>query len=176
MNFLKKLFGRKKYVCSQCGKEHDEWPALTFNSPDNYHNLSKEDKETIAEIDTDLCIIKYPDQTDRFIRVTLTQLVNDNCEDLNYGVWVSLSEKSYNDYSTNFGSNEGDITYFGYLCNAIPEYEDTTSIHTTVYTRSDGYRPYVVPHESFDHPFVKDYYNGISKAEAEKRIKAMMSK
>jgi len=31
-----------------------------------------------------------------------------------------------------------------------------------------------VPHEDFDHPFVYDYYNGISKEEAERRIHEML--
>lgn len=33
-----------------------------------------------------------------------------------------------------------------------------------------------MPHKDFDHPFVRDYYNGISKAEAEARIADMMGK
>jgi hypothetical protein len=25
-----------KYTCSNCGKEHEQWPALTYISPTNY--------------------------------------------------------------------------------------------------------------------------------------------
>ena len=77
-----------KYTCSCCGQEHYEWPALTFKSPDNYDSLSQTDKETIAEIDSDFCIVNHPDQTDKYIRGTLKQKVNDHCEDLEYGLWV----------------------------------------------------------------------------------------
>jgi hypothetical protein len=31
-----------------------------------------------------------------------------------------------------------------------------------------------VPHDDFDHSFVRDYYNGITKIEAEKRIRTML--
>jgi hypothetical protein len=41
-------------------------------------------------------------------------------------------------------------------------------------TKKGNGRPEVFPHEDFDHPFVKDYYNGISKKEAENRINKMI--
>ncbi len=165
-----------KYTYSCCGQEHYEWPALTFKSPENYDTLSQTEKQTIAEIDSDFCILKHPDQTHRFIRCTLTQRVNDHCEDLEYGLWVSLSEKSFDDYSDNYKNENHETSYFGWLCNDIPEYEFNESIPTTVFTRTGNQRPEIIPHKDFDHPFVKDYYNGISKMEAEKRIKDILNK
>ena len=165
-----------KYTCSCCAQEHFEFPALTFNSPDNYDTLSQQDKETIAEINSDFCVITHPDQTDKLIRSTLTQKVIDHCENLEYGLWVSLSEKSFNDYSDNFDNENHETKYFGWLCNDIPEYEFKESIPTTVFTRTGNQRPEIVPHEDFDHPFVKDYYNGITKGEAERRIKTMLNR
>jgi hypothetical protein len=91
-----------KYICSSCGQEHEEWPALTFRSPLPYDVLSEEEKQTIAEIDSDFCVITHSDQTDRFIRCVLNQKVNDYCENLQYGLWVSLSEKSFDDINPNF--------------------------------------------------------------------------
>jgi len=37
-------------------------------------------------------------------------------------------------------------------------------------------RPFVYPHQSYDHPFVDDFYNGITKEEAEKRINRVLNK
>ena len=165
-----------KYICSCCGQEHNKWPALTYSSPDNYNTLSQEDKETIAELDSDFCIIKHLDQTDRFIRCTLTQKVNDHCEDLEYGLWVSLSEKSFEDYSKNYNNENHETTYFGWLCNDISDYEFNESVPMTVFTQKDNRRPLLVPHEDFNHQFVKDYYNGISKCLAEKRINNILYK
>jgi len=42
------------------------------------------------------------------------------------------------------------------------------------FQRNDGLRPELFPHESFNHPFVKDYYTGITKVEAERRISEML--
>jgi hypothetical protein len=170
------MTGQIKYTCSCCGQEHYKWPALAFKSPDNYDTLSQTDKETIAEIDSDFCVINHPDQIDRFIRCTLTQKVIDHCEDLEYGLWVSLSEKNFNDYLDNFKNNNHETTYFGWLCNDIPEYDFNTGIPTTVFTRTGNQRPEIVPHKDFDHPFVKDYYNGITKEEAERRIITMLDR
>jgi hypothetical protein len=164
-----------KYKCPNCGEVHEEWPALAFDSPAPYHDLPEDMQEEIAELTSDFCIIRHPDQTDRFIRGTLTITVNDHCEDLEYGVWVSLSEKSFEDYSANYNKPNPQATYFGWLNNNIPLYPDTENIPTTVFTRTDGQRPEIVPHEDFDHPLVHDYYHGITKTEAERRIADMIS-
>lgn len=165
---------RTKYTCSNCGKVHEEWPALAFDSPTSYNVLSEDTKQEIGELNSDFCIVRHPEQTDRFIRGTLTIKVKDHCEDLEYGVWVSLSEKSYQDYSENFRNPNHEAKYFGWVSNDIPEYEILKSIPATVFARQDGLRPEIVPHEGFDHQLVRDYYKGITKAEAEKRIQDML--
>jgi len=128
----------------------------------------------MARLSTDFCEIYYEDQTDRFIRVTLTQKVVDACEDLEYGLWVSISEKSYTDYDANFNNQNHETRYFGYLCSNISEYENTLSIPCNVVTKTGNNRPEIFPHQDYNHSFVKDYFNGITKKEAEKRIKQMM--
>jgi hypothetical protein len=163
-----------KYTCSCCGKEHFEYPSLAYISPTHYDILSQEDKENIAELSSDFCVINHEDQTDRFIRCILLQKIVDHCQDLNYGLWVSLSENSYKDYSENYYNENHETRYFGWLCNDLPDYDFKESIPTTVYTKTGNQRPEIVPHQDFDHPFVRDYYNGITKQEAERRINNML--
>lgn len=143
---------------------------------DCVQRVDKRGEKELGQLNSDFCVIVYPDQTDRFIRCTLTQKVTDYCENIEYGIWVSLSEKSYNDYSDNFDKDNHLTEYFGWLCSSIPDYDDTLGIPTTVKTRPGNNRPEVIPHQDFDHPFVRDYYNGITKKEAEKRIKDMLRK
>jgi hypothetical protein len=161
----------EKYICSCCGKEHESWPAIAFDAPIFYYDLNEEDKANIATLDSDFCVINHPEQTDRFIRCTLTIKLNNHCENLEYGVWVSLSEKSFTDYTENYNNENHATKYFGWLSNMLPDYEDTTKIPTTIFTRIGKQRPEVVPHSNFDHQLTIDYYNGITKKEAEKRIK-----
>ena len=156
-----------KYICKICGKEHEEWPALAYETPNSYTDQEKED---YGELKGDFCIITYPDQTDRFIRTTLTIPVNDYCEDLDYGVWVTLSEKSFQDFSDNFDNVNYSAKYFGWLDTIPLGYDNSNSIPTTVFTRTGNQRPEIVPHVDFDHSLVTDYYDGISKEEAERRI------
>jgi hypothetical protein len=164
-----------KYTCNCCGKEYEEWPALAYVSPTNYEVLSEEDKRNIGQLDTDFCIISHPNQTDRFIRCTLGQKVIGQCKDLEYGLWVSLSEKSFQDYSDNFNNDHHETKYFGWLCNDLPDYNfNEIHIPTTIFTKPGNSRPEIVPHKDFNHPFVDDYYNGITKIEAEKRIAEML--
>jgi len=107
---------------------------------------------------------------------TLTQKLNDACETLEYGLWVSLSERSYEDYKENFNNQNHETGYFGWLCSNIPQYGETTSIPCDVVTKTGNSRPEIFPHQDFDYPFVKDYYQGISKQEAENRIQEMLNR
>jgi hypothetical protein len=163
-----------KFVCSCCGKEHDNWPALGYNSPTYYSDLSDEDKETLAELNSDVCIIRHSDQTDRFVRGVLEIPVHDSCQNLSYGIWVSLSENSFEDYVINLDNENREGGYFGWICNNLEGYKTTLSIPSDVYLEPNGLRPLIVPHQSHEHPLVDDYYNGISIAEAEKRINAVI--
>lgn len=161
------------FTCSTCGQVHEGFPALGFDAPYYYHNLSETEKEEIAVLSDDFCIIRHPDQTDRFIRVVLNQKIIDFPATLQYGVWVSLSEKSFNDYKEHYNSTQHLTTYFGYLCNQLPGYEKTLSIRTNVQTAGDNSRPEIFPHDDqMESPFVRDYFEGISLEEAEKRIHA----
>ncbi|KAA1245785.1 DUF2199 domain-containing protein [Aquimarina sp. RZ0] len=174
MFWKKKKNNTGKFKCSECGEVHENWPALAYKTPTPFHNLSESEKETIGRIDSDFCVIKHEDQTDRFIRVVLKQEVNDYDDILEYGLWVSLSEQSFTDYSENFSNENHETQYFGWLCSDLPDYDNSVSIPTTVVTKTGNEKPEIFPHKDFDHQFVKDYYNGISKQEAERRIHQMM--
>lgn len=108
---LKELFTPKQnkieFICSCCGKEHAEWPSLGYNAPVYYSYLPDEDKEAIAELSSVFCVIRHDGQVDRFVRVILKIKVHDSCLDLEYGVWVSLSEKSFEDYQGNYDNKAG---------------------------------------------------------------------
>lgn len=165
-----------KFKCSICGEIHTEYPALTFAYPNSYHWLSEEQQQAAVFIDSDFCTIEYPDHTDHFIRVLLKQKIAKTALYLEYGVWVSLSEESYEDYLFNFGNENHETLYFGWLSNALPEYQFEKGISMDVKTKKGNLRPEIYPHLEIDHPFVHDFYHGITKEEAEKRIHHMSAK
>lgn len=164
------------FVCSCCGESISDWPAIGYSEPSHYSGLSDDDKSNIAELTSDTCIIRYDDQTDYFVRAVLFQKIIGTEEVLDYGIWVSLSEKNFEDYVVNFDNSEREEGYFGWICNNLLGYETTTSIPSDVYVQKNGSRPVIVPHESHEHPFVYDYYNGITMEEAHSRIKVTLGK
>jgi len=65
----------------------------------------------------------------------MTILVNDACENLDYGVSVSLSEKNFNEYNDEFDNNVAGKTYFGMISNEILYYEESIlGIHVNIST------------------------------------------
>jgi hypothetical protein len=177
---LRRLFSPKttdnKYRCTCCGKEHHDWPALAYDTPDHYAALSETDKSDIAYLDSDFCIINHPGQTYYFIRCVLIQDIIDCNEQLDYGLWVSLSQEKFDHYRQTFKGHNDAEGYFGWICNDLIGYERTLSIPADVYINNNGTRPEVVPHRDFDHPLVTDYYNGITAEEAHRRIEEVMNR
>ena len=165
-----------EYKCSICGEVHKDYPALTFAYPNSYYWLTEEQKNTYKiDIDSDFCTIEYPDRTDRFIRVVLKQKIAKSSLYLEYGLWVYLNEEDFEDYKSNFNNENHETVYFGWLSNALPDYQFEKSIAMDVKTKPGNERPEVYPQLDFSHPFVVDFYHGITKEEAEKRIHNMLS-
>lgn len=159
-----------KYTCSQCGEIHNDWPAITYNAPWHYHQLSEKEKDEIAHLDSDLCEIRWEEQTDLFIRTVLVIPVKEFEFDLEYGLWVSLSESNFIEYDENFESNDFETVYFGWICNNLIGYDSTVQVPTDVRVKKGTQRPILELHRNHDHPLVLDFLNGITKEEAEKRI------
>ena len=112
---------------------------------------------------------------DYFISVILKLKVINSCEDLEYGVWVSLSEKNFSDYKNNYQSENHIASYFGYLCNDIIGYESTLSLSADVETKTGNDRPEIFLHDDqMKNSLVKDCYDGITIKEAEKRLKLLL--
>jgi Uncharacterized protein conserved in bacteria len=103
----------EKYICTNCGQEHEDWPALAFSSPSHFNDLSEEEKKSMGQLSSDFCIINYPEEIARFIRCTMAIKVIDHCEELQYGIWISLSEKSFEDYKVNYHNEQHEARYFG---------------------------------------------------------------
>ena len=162
------LLNDKKGDC-----EHEELPAIGFLAPFYYDVLEDEDKATMAELTDDFCVIRHPDQTDRFIRAVLHIPIKGTGETFDYGLWVSVSEKSFKAYKKSYDKDGKSQIYFGRISNEIADYETSTlGLHADINTRNGGIRPEIVLHNS-DHPLFSDWTNGIAREEALKRIRLL---
>lgn len=123
----------------------------------------------MGKISSDLCTITHEAGTDYFIRAVLEVPIDGVEEPFLWGVWVSLSEKSFSRYVETYDSPvEGD-GFFGWVCNAIPAYPYEGSRAADVVVQLGGQRPKVVLHRADpeDDPLVVDQVHGISVSRAQ---------
>ncbi|WP_261512822.1 DUF2199 domain-containing protein [Chryseobacterium paludis] len=85
-------------------------------------------------------------------------------------------KKVFNEYVENYNNKNFEAKYFGWLSNYLPDYDFSESIPTNVVVNNGIGRPFVYPQERFEHPFVNDFYDGITEKEAESRINKILNK
>ncbi|MEX0345786.1 MAG: DUF2199 domain-containing protein [Rhizobiaceae bacterium] len=165
-----------RWRCGCCGEEQVGLPmAVACNEPGGWRSLDAATKSR-SKMNSDLCIVKYADgHVDRFIRAVLQLPVPETGSTFDFGVWVSVSEASFDDYlegwDTGTYSREG---CFGYLCNELHEFPESTHLHADVEFPPADLRPLVYLHDA-DHPLVEAQRHGISLSLVEKIAAASMS-
>ncbi|MCR8633527.1 DUF2199 domain-containing protein [Paenibacillus radicis (ex Xue et al. 2023)] len=160
MNFFKK--NSRSYICSCCGKKHDELPmSYGSHAPYIWFQTKAEDRDERFSLDSDLCVM---DNKHFFIRGNIEIPVEDEKKAFIWDVWVSLSkdnfEKSISCW-TKKGREKDSEPMFGWLSTSIPCYsEETLNLKTMVHTRKLGSRP-SIELEPTEHPLAVEQRNGI---------------
>lgn len=82
---------------------------------------------------------------------------------LGYGVWSSLSEKSFDRVLELWDDprRTEEPAYFGWLSNSLPGYPETLNLKMEVITRDLDGRP-VFELQDGDHPLIAEQRNGIT--------------
>jgi hypothetical protein len=91
--------------------------------------------------------------------------VVDTGETFAWGVWVSLSEQSF-EYVSGRWYTEGrehDEPYFGWLSSLLPYEPSTLNLKTNLHSRPVGVRP-SIELEPTDHPLAVEQRHGITRA------------
>lgn len=150
------------FRCATCGKYHAALPLdLGFEHPVQLSNIPASEQSRRVRQNLDWCVI---DEKEFYVRGVLKIPIVDHPkgESFCYGVWVSLSEKSYTHY---IGLGNGIVPagtrFFGWFCNRIENYPDTLSLKTNVLPQSNGMRPWIVLQPT-DHPLYIDQKQGLS--------------
>lgn len=153
-----------QFYCECCGQTHNGLPALAYERPHYYISLSDEERAA-AKANDDLC-----ETADGFyfVRAVFKIAIHDEELPLEYGVWGSLSEKSFALYKDTFDdADQSKIGgFFSYFGNRLERYPDTVNLHCDLYTQDNRQRPVLVLHTDQDHPLVRDQINGITKERA----------
>lgn len=165
------------FTCRCCGEVHEGSPSFAYNEPAPYASLSEEQKKTIAKIDSDLCVIQGAERTDYFARAVLEVPIIGAAEPFTWGVWTSLSEKSFNRYVETYDHPVVGENFFGWVCNRVPFYPvPAATFAADVYVQPGGTRPKLVLRDvrNEGHPLIIDQREGISIARAQEIAEQVM--
>ncbi len=148
------------FKCSSCGELHEGSPSFAFRAPDPYLE-QPQDVQDAGELGSDLCWYEDEDGMHYFIRVCLEVPICGVSDPFLWGVWVSLSKKSFDRYVETYDSPDTTDQYFGFLCNYLPVYQSTYALKTKVHPRAGKNRPNIEL-EKTDHPLSIDFHQGIT--------------
>jgi hypothetical protein len=160
------------YRCSCCGKIHEGSPSFGFRAPDVYLEQT-EAVQKAGELTSDLC--RYADQDGEhfFIRTCLEVPILGVADPFLWGVWASLSRKSFDRYVATYDEPDPSDSYFGWFCNALPYYPNTLSLQSQVRPRIGGARPSLIL-ERTEHPLSVDFHKGIGVQRAQEIGEALI--
>lgn len=153
-----------RFTCATCGAEHDlDEISFGTDAPVQWDLLS-DDERSRSLLAGEQCEIDSDEGRSFYIRACLEIPVRGTGRTFTWGVWCSLSEKSYLEVSEHWDDparlNLG--PHFGWLCTKIPGYPDTVFLKTMVHQREVGVRP-LVELEATDHPLAVDQRHGIDE-------------
>ena len=150
------------FQCRCCGEPHVGMPAFHFDRPDQLRSVSPEESAARVELTDDGCVLDL-DGRHYFVRGQLEIPIQGTTDHVTWSVWCSLSEASFQRYGQLFDDPERQAgeSFFGWLCNAVPEYPDTLLLKTRVHVRPYPTRPWVEL-EPTDHPLAVDQREGIA--------------
>lgn len=160
-----------EYICKTCGQSHDSSKvSLAADAPVQWLLLTEEERAE-SELTDDVCMIHAEARPSFYVRACLEVPILQTEQTFTWGVWVSLSEKSFREMGDHWEDPERTKLgpYFGWLCTKIPEYPDTVFMKTRVHQRAVGLRP-LVELEPTEHPLSLDQKNGIEAARMQEII------
>lgn len=154
------------YKCTSCDAWHEGLPlAWHAEAPAQLAAVAEDEFDERVTLGSDQCVITL-DGTHHFMRGLLRIPIHGYGDHLEYGVWYSLSEATYERASDLWETEgrESEPPYFGWLSTALWGYEDTMYLKSWARTQPVGERPLVEVFEPEDHPLVVDQREGIDES------------
>ena len=131
-----------QFECRTCRQTHAGIPAFGAEAPDAYLALPEGERAARAELSSDQCVI---DDKQFFIRACLELPVRAHAEPLSWGVWVSVSETSFQRVAElwEVEGREAEPPLFGWLNTSVPGYQETRNLNARVRLQPVGTRPII---------------------------------
>lgn len=153
------------FVCRHCGVVHKGLPlSFGVDTPIYFDGIPAAERSSRVSISSDQCII---DGEHYFVRGCLEVRITGTSDVFEWGVWVSLSEKSFKRVTElwNKSGRGSEPPSFGWLSTRLPGYPDTLNLKTIVHLRPVGVRTFIEL-EPTDHPLSLEQQRGISAGRA----------
>jgi hypothetical protein len=149
-----------EFTCATCGEIHLGMPSFGAEAPLSYFDIPENTRKTRCVLESDSCVI---DNTSYFVYGLIEIPVHGEEDAFAWGVWVSLSESSFQQWRDCFHSkNRSQIgPFFGWLNAWLSPYPRTVNLKARIHLRDDGVRPYIEL-EPTDHPLAIEQRLGIS--------------
>lgn len=135
-------------------------PSFGAEAPLSYGAVAESERASRCDLGSDDCVI---DGKWFFVRGCLEIPVHGANKPFSWGVWVSLSERSFHTWLENFDQQRRSHVgpFFGWLNASLKPYPDTANLKTRVHLRDDGIRPLIEVTDT-DHPLAVEQRAGIS--------------
>ena len=169
------------YDCTSCGRRHDggdgteanPWPLIDFARPEALLQMNRWEQLTRSRSTEELCLIDNGSSVDCFLRGFLSLPVQGEEALLIFAPWGKGSEGGYLDLVEQWEHSRFRGEYRGTLANLLPGHEDSLSVPVQV-SAPGRLPPVIVPDESSGHPLAVEERLGISREEAELRLRSML--
>jgi hypothetical protein len=161
-----------EFKCHTCEEIHVGMPALAWDYPLYYLSVPENEREDRCELTSDTCVV---DNEFYFVRGSLEVHVHNEDEQFSWGVWVSLSKKSFARYLELYEVDPRDQEepFFGWLSVSIAIYPETENLKTMVHLRNEGIRPFIEL-EPTEHPLAVEQREGITRERVAEIYEAML--
>jgi len=153
-----------KFRCETCNDEHDLADiAFGADAPAQWDILTDAERDQSA-LTSDQCVIESSEGKYYFVRACLDIPILGADLFFTWGVWVSLSERSFLEIAERWTDPSRIIAgpYFGWLCTRLPDYPDSMYLRAMLHQRPVGQRP-SIELEPSDHPLARDQRFGVER-------------
>jgi hypothetical protein len=135
-------------------------PGYAAEAPLYYYSVPLSERAARCVLNSDTCVV---DQKHFYVRGCLEIAVQGEGDPFIWGVWVSLSKTSFDQFMGCFGAAKRSHIgpFFGWLSAELPLYPSTEHLKTRVHLRDNGVRPYIEL-EPTEHPLAVEQRSGIT--------------
>ncbi|WP_394214193.1 DUF2199 domain-containing protein [Brachybacterium vulturis] len=169
------------YDCAGCGRRHtgadgtedNPWPLIEFGRPAAFLRMSPWEQLMRTRSTDELCLIDNGRSVDCFLTGFLSLAVHGGGSRLIYVPWVQVDENDYLDLVEHWEHPRYRGDFRGTLASELPGHGGSLSVPVRV-SAPGRLPPVITPEAGCGHPLVQEAREGISRREAELRIRSML--